>query len=82
MRGLTDGVVLYHGSYCEVRSPDLGMCAKYKDFGRGFYLTSSLEQFLLSDTGKLLYEEELKLWWDGPSSIVEMFEKEMKTKSL
>lgn len=44
MKGLTDGVVLYHGSYCEVPFPDLGKCAKYKDFGQGFYLTSSLEQ--------------------------------------
>ena len=43
--------------------------------------TEALERFLLSNTGKLLYEEELKLWWDGPSSIVEMFEKEVENKS-
>ena len=42
--------------------------------------TEALERFLLSNTGKLLYEEELKLWWDGPSSIVEMFEKEIENK--
>lgn len=44
MGELTNGVVLYHGSYCEVQSPDLKKCAKYKDFGQGFYLTTSLEQ--------------------------------------
>ena len=39
-----DGFVLYHGSYCEVRDPDLARCAKRKDFGQGFYLTTSKEQ--------------------------------------
>jgi hypothetical protein len=41
---LENQMTLYHGSYCEVRNPDLSMCAKDKDFGRGFYLTSSREQ--------------------------------------
>lgn len=44
MLELKDGLVLYHGSYCEVREPDLTKCAKSKDFGQGFYLTSSREQ--------------------------------------
>lgn len=39
-----DGFVLYHGSYCEVRDPDLARYAKRKDFGQGFYLTTSKEQ--------------------------------------
>ena len=33
-----------HGSYCEVKEPDLAKCAKRKDFGQGFYLTTSKEQ--------------------------------------
>ena len=37
-------VVFYHGSYCEVKEPDLAKCAKRKDFGQGFYLTTSREQ--------------------------------------
>jgi len=41
---LVDGTVLYHGSYCAVREPDLAKCAKYKDFGQGFYLTTDVEQ--------------------------------------
>lgn len=41
---LTDNVVLYHGSYCEVKNPDLKRCARHKDFGRGFYLTTSRTQ--------------------------------------
>lgn len=35
-----------------------------------------LAQFLLSETGKLLYEESSKLWWSGPSDIAEMFRQE------
>ncbi|MCQ2374246.1 MAG: DUF3990 domain-containing protein [Phascolarctobacterium sp.] len=41
---LKDGMLLYHGSYVPVKEIDLNMCAKGKDFGRGFYLTASLEQ--------------------------------------
>lgn len=44
MLNLTDGMLLYHGSYCEISSPELEKCAPYKDFGRGFYLTASYEQ--------------------------------------
>lgn len=44
MTELSDGMLLYHGSYCEVRKPDLTKCAAFKDFGKGFYLTSSKEQ--------------------------------------
>ena len=41
---LKNGLILYHGSYCEVKNPDLAKCAKQKDFGQGFYLTTSKEQ--------------------------------------
>lgn len=41
---LHEGLVLYHGSYVEVPAPDLSKCARFKDFGRGFYLTTSVEQ--------------------------------------
>ena len=39
-----DGLILYHGSYCQVEMPSLDKCAKGKDFGKGFYLTTSKEQ--------------------------------------
>ena len=44
MKLLEAGMLLYHGSYCAVEKPDLSKCARFKDFGRGFYLTSSKEQ--------------------------------------
>ena len=44
MQNLDDGMLLYHGSYCEVVSPDLQKCAPYKDFGKGFYVTTSYDQ--------------------------------------
>ena len=55
MPELKEKMILYHGSYCEVSRPDLSKCARYKDFGRGFYLTSSKEQamsFSKISTGK------------------------------
>lgn len=39
-----DGMILYHGSYCAVPEPDLNQCSPYKDFGLGFYVTTSKEQ--------------------------------------
>ena len=35
--------------------------------------TELLPQFVASKTGKLLYDEQSKLWWSGPSDIAEMF---------
>lgn len=40
----TDGLKLYHGSYVAVPNPDLARCERFKDFGQGFYLTTSYEQ--------------------------------------
>lgn len=36
-----------------------------------------LPKFVASHTGKLLYDEESRLWWSGPSDIAEMFKTEM-----
>lgn len=41
---LTDGMLLYHGSYTSIPHIDLARCANGLDFGHGFYLTSSYEQ--------------------------------------
>ena len=38
----------------------------------------ALSEFIASETGKLLYDEESKLWWNGPSYIVDMYLKEKK----
>lgn len=44
MQKLTDGILLYHGSYMEVSNIDLSKCKHGLDFGHGFYLTSSYQQ--------------------------------------
>ena len=44
MLTLETGLKLYHGSYTAIESIDLGKCAPGRDFGRGFYLTSSYDQ--------------------------------------
>lgn len=46
MHKLTDGILLYHGSYSEISSIDLSCSRRSLDFGKGFYLTSSYEQAL------------------------------------
>ena len=35
---------LYHGSIVEVRKPNLRLCRKRTDFGKGFYTTTQKEQ--------------------------------------
>lgn len=42
--GLTEGQVLFHGSYAPIREIDLSACAPGKDFGRGFYLSPDFDQ--------------------------------------
>lgn len=44
MDNLKNGLILYHGSYCEVKDPDLDKCSYNKDFGQGFYLITSKQQ--------------------------------------
>ena len=41
---LTDGLELFHGSYIKVLDPNLEECKPRKDFGRGFYVTTSHQQ--------------------------------------
>lgn len=66
MLELQDGFVLYHGSYCEVKEPELAKCAKRKDFGQGFYLTTSKEQaesFLRTSIAKAIIFENADVDW-------------------
>ena len=44
MLDIKEGMHLYHSSYIEVKNIDLSLCLPGKDFGKGFYLTSSLNQ--------------------------------------
>lgn len=63
MQKLTDGMLLYHGSYCEVRDPVPNLGAKYKDFGQGFYLTSSPKQarnFIRASVKKAFFSGQAK----------------------
>ena len=63
MLDLKDGFVFYHGSYCEVKESDLAKCAKRKDFGQGFYLTTSREQaesFLRTSIAKAIATRKIE----------------------
>ena len=44
MLELSNGMILYHGSYTPITKIDLNKCLAGKDFGKGFYLTASLKQ--------------------------------------
>ena len=44
MQELTDGILLYHGSYTGISSINLARSRKSLDFWKGFYLTSSFDQ--------------------------------------
>ena len=43
----------------------------------GISNTHALRGFLSSRTARLLYEEQTKLWWDGPAAIAQMYEEEI-----
>ena len=42
------------------------------------YTDEVLISFMESNTGKMLYNDSTKLWWDGPTVIAEEYKKEMK----
>ena len=42
--------------------------------------TELLPKFMASETGKLLYDESSKVWWNGPSDIAEMYKAEIANK--
>ena len=44
MLELKKDMLLFHGSYIGIKDINLSKCMKGKDFGRGFYVTTSLEQ--------------------------------------
>lgn len=37
-------IILYHGSDCIVKKPEISKCENFKDFGKGFYLTKDKKQ--------------------------------------
>ena len=41
---LKEGMLLFYGSYATVEEIDLEQCEEGKDFGKGFYLTSDVNQ--------------------------------------
>ncbi len=41
-----------------------------------------LSDFCVSKTGKALYDESTKLWWNGPSYIADMYKEELNANKL
>lgn len=39
-----------------------------------------LISFMESNTGRMVYDDSTKLWWDGPSATAEEFKKQAKEK--
>ena len=44
MLTLTEGNLLFHGSFTSINQIDLSVCKNGKDFGKGFYLTTDYDQ--------------------------------------
>lgn len=53
------------------------MAAAHIAEARGITCTQALAAFLASRTARTLYDEGTKLWWDGPATIAELYEKEI-----
>lgn len=39
-------------------------------------------RFISSKTGALLYDEDARLWWNGPSYIADMYKNEIKEEKM
>lgn len=42
----------------------------------------AFSRFISSKTGDLLYDEDSKLWWNGPSYIAELYKDELRIQGL
>lgn len=76
MLRLSEGTLLYHGGYSEVRDIDLALCKGGLDFGRGFYLTSSYEQarsFIPSSVRKNMRRRVLPADYDINNGRISVF---------
>lgn len=52
-------MILYRGSNVEINEIDFSQCKPYKDFGKGFYLTSLKEQAMrMAENRAALYGRE------------------------
>lgn len=40
-------------------------------------IEEALLDFMQSKTASMLYDDSLKLWWDGPSAVGEMYKEEL-----
>ena len=52
-------MIVYHGSYCEIKHPNVEFSRDALDFGKGFYVTSIKEQYKINEY--ITYSEE---WLD------------------
>ncbi|MCM1284497.1 MAG: hypothetical protein NC180_12840 [Muribaculaceae bacterium] len=89
MLKLSDGMLLYHGGEVGSREADALCIGNFAvdatvalvveeltgDLSRD--ANTVLRDFIASKTGALLYDEESKLWWMGPSYIADMYKKEV-----
>ena len=41
-----------------------------------------LADFCVSKTGKALYDESTKLWWNGPSYIADIYKEELASTTM
>ena len=82
MTELKESIVLYHGTKKEktLFAMDLtAMMAVEEVAAEGKKSTDEvLLSFMESNTGKLLYNDSTKLWWDGTTVVAEEYKKEMK----
>lgn len=57
-------MILYHGTNCSIDKIDLDKCRPYKDFGKGFYLTTIREQ------AEKMAHRVAYLWWRADGECV------------
>jgi len=67
---------LYHGSNQEIMSVDLRRCKPYKDFGRGFYLTTIKEQ------AELMAKRTARIYGGSPNITVYTFDDAVLSSSV
>lgn len=77
-------MILYHGSNVEIFEIDFSQCKPYKDFGKGFYLTSIKQQAvrMAMNRAALFGGEAVVTVYEVDDDIMEKTELETKSFSM
>jgi len=79
MKQLEESLILYHGSITNEIAMDLVTKMAVEQIAKEQHkdVEEVLISFMESNTGRMVYDDSTKLWWDGPLAVAQEYKAEM-----